>query len=86
MDVVFLGWIVLAKVNFVVLHFTYVLAVPGYMSQPKKDLLRLIWVGENYFVTVASYLCLSGTWVFISTESRLENDFREILLFLGAYS
>ena len=52
----------------------------------ERDILRLIWVGENYFETVAAYLCLSGTWVFISTGNRLENDFREIFIVLGTYS
>ena len=36
MNVVFLGWFVLAKVNFAVLHFTYVLAVPLYMLRLTK--------------------------------------------------
>ena len=49
----------------------------------EKDLLRLIRVGENYFKTVASYLCLSGTWVLICTESGLKNDLEKFLLFWG---
>ena len=36
MDVVFLGWFVLAKITLRFSHFTHVLAVPGYMLRPKK--------------------------------------------------
>ena len=85
MDVVFLGWFVLAKVTLRCCTLPMFWRCLG-TCYDRKDLLRLIWVGENYFETVASYLCLSGTWVFISTENGLENDFREIFVVFGAYS
>ena len=48
-------------------HFTYVVAVPGYMLWLKR--IYLGWVAFCRFVVL--YLCFGGTWVHVVTKKDL---------------
>ena len=41
----------------------------------QKEFTKITKIAKSCFEIFVSYLCLNGTWVFVSVENRLENGF-----------